>query len=95
MIGESGTLPAAEPKPLNNYRVRCLNGWEIFVASPQDLVTFCKVAKADGLIGSDKMGINFANVVSIEYVGPFAPQQNVVAGPGSQARPHLQVVEPT
>ncbi len=82
--------PAEQPRPqvLNNYLVRCLNGWSVNVAVPHDLPTFVKFAAADGGIPSDKMWIVYHNIVSIEYVGPFNPQQNVMTLPfGSQQKP--------
>jgi len=71
--------PGAQPQPLNNYLVRCLNGWEIKVGSPLDLATFWKISRADGYVSADKMAINFHNIVSIEYIGPYVPGGNIVA----------------
>lgn len=73
------TQPAAPPtpQPQHNYLVRCLNGWEVKIATPLDLATFWKIARADGYIAADKMAINFAHVVSVEYLGPYVPSDNV------------------
>lgn len=90
-MNEQQGIPSAQTPLLNNYRVACLNGWSINVASPMDLATFWKIARADGYISADKMAINFANIVSVEYIGPYNPSQNVVQGAFGQ---QPQVVQP-
>ena len=73
------TAPTEQPQPLNNYLIRCVNGWSINTATHYDLMTFVKFAIADGGIPSDKMFIVWRNIVSIEYIGKFVPDQNVTA----------------
>jgi hypothetical protein len=80
-----------QPQPLYNYMVRCLNGWSVNIASPQDLQTFWKISRADGYISGDKMAINFHTVVSVEFIGMFVPAQNVNPMTG---RPMPQAVQP-
>ena len=77
----TATAGAAAPQPINNYKIVCLNGFMVNVASPNDLALFCKIAKCDGYIASDKVFINYDAVVSIEYIGPFVPGQTVQLGP--------------
>lgn len=73
--------PAEQPKLLNNYRIVLVNGLLAGnIASPHDFPTFCRVAQGDGYIASDKMFIRFAAIATIEAIGPFDPQQNVVQG---------------
>lgn len=69
MSDPSASAPAEHPaatQVLNNYR-------SVNVAVAFDLPTFVKFAIADGGIPSDKMWINYHNIVSIEYIGPFVP----------------------
>jgi hypothetical protein len=74
--------PADAPpqrQPLHNYKVSCLNGWQVNCASPHDLPTFTKFAMADGGIPSDKMFIVWQNIISIEHIGMFVPNGQTVA----------------
>ena len=81
MNDQPEALPA--PAPLNNYEVRCLNGWSYRVASAHDLATFVKFAQADGGVGADKMFIPWHGICNIEYIGPFVPN----SGPIQLVRP--------
>lgn len=87
---EWGETQQPAPQPMNNYTVRCLNGWSVNVASPLDLATFWKLARADGYIAADKMAINFDTIVSVEYLGPFVHSSNVDPFTG---RPRPQAVQ--
>lgn len=90
MSGEhTGPAPAEQPAPaLNNYKVVCLNGFMVNVASPNDLAMFCKIAKCDGYIASDKLFIAYDAIATIESLGPFVPQQNVMTLPfGTPPKP--------
>jgi len=76
-----GNQPHLDNPVLNNYRVVLINGLSPGnVASPNDLATFCKIAKADGYIASDKLFIRYEAIATIEAIGPWSPQQNVVTG---------------
>lgn len=92
----SGEIPAPTdhpPQPAaaqHNYLVRCLNGWEIKVATPLELIPFRHFAKANGFIAADKMLIEFEHVVSIEYIGPYVP--GAVVSPFT-GRPAPQLVQ--
>ena len=90
MSDPNAPAPAEQPKLLHNYRIICLNGWSVNVASPADFQAFCKVAKADGYIASDVMFIVYDNIVSIESIGPFDQRQNVLPFGG---HPTPQVVK--
>jgi hypothetical protein len=66
--------PAAAPI-LNNYRIVCINGFSVAVASPDSLPDFVQKAKGAGGIPSDKMWIVYHNIVTIDFIGPFVPGQ--------------------
>ena len=72
---------AQQQAALNNYRIFLINGLSPgCVASPHDFPTFCRIARGDGYIASDKLFIRFEAIATIEAIGLFDPHQNVVQG---------------
>ena len=72
--------PAEQPV-LNNYRIVCINGFSVAVASADSLPDFVQKAKGAGGIPSDKMWIVYHNIVTIDFIGPFVPGQVAQLGP--------------